>query len=96
MATPDEVVNLGSNSDPPNVNAEELAQLVAQRLMKDFSLPTVGAQPSAILLDAAQREYALKNLHYNPLPHYMGETSEDSLQFMKEYYNTVSTIPLCN
>ena len=96
MATAEVVDNLGSDSAPPNINVEELAQLVAQRLMKDFSLPTVRAQPSVILLDAAQREYALKNLHYNTLPHYMGETSEDSLQFMKEYYNMVSTIPLSN
>ena len=53
MTTAEVVVNLGSNFDPTNRNVEELAQLVAQRLIKDFSLPTVGAQPSVILLDAA-------------------------------------------
>ena len=48
--------------------------------MKEFSLPTVGAQPSAIALNAAQRDYELKNLHYNILSSYFGKPNEDALQ----------------
>ena len=62
--------------------------------MKEFSLPVVGAHPSAIALNAAQRDYELKNLHYNILPSYYGKPNEDALQFMKEYYNAITTIPL--
>ena len=62
--------------------------------MKEFSLPTVGTQPSAIALNAAQRDYELKNLHYNILPSYFGKPNQDALQFMKEYYNAITTIPL--
>ena len=41
----------------------EPEQVQEQRCMKVFSLPTIGLQPSAILLDEAQRNYELKNLH---------------------------------
>ena len=40
-------------------------QLQDQRMMKEFSLPTVGSHPSTILLNDAQRNYKLKNLLYN-------------------------------
>ena len=63
--------------------------------MKEFSLPVVGAHPSAIALNAAQRDYELKNLHYNILPSYYRKPSENALQVMKEYYNAVydTTVP---
>ena len=65
---------------------------VIQRLMKYFALPILGAQPSAILLSDLQRSYELKSSHFNTLPVFRGEPDEDSLQFMKEYYDVVTTI----
>ena len=84
----------GSTSSSSTSTGSEHGQ--DQRMMKEFSLPTVGSHPSAILLDNAQRNYELKNLHYNTLPHFGGNLSEDCLQFMKEYYNVVTTFPLRN
>ncbi|KAK0585748.1 hypothetical protein LWI29_033483 [Acer saccharum] len=62
--------------------------------MKYFALPILGAQLSAILLSDLQRSYELKSSHFNTLPVFRGEPDEDSLQFMKEYYDAVTTICL--
>ncbi|KAK0605976.1 hypothetical protein LWI29_032753 [Acer saccharum] len=67
---------------------------VIQRLMKYFALPILGAQPLAILLSDLQRSYELKSSHFNTLLVFRGEPDEDSLQFMKEYYDAVTTIRL--
>ena len=67
---------------------------VTQRLTKDFALPIMGAQPSMILLSDLQPSYELKSSHFNTLPVFRGKPDEDSLQFMKEYYNIVTTIRL--
>ncbi|KAK0574092.1 hypothetical protein LWI29_018062 [Acer saccharum] len=67
---------------------------IIQRLMKYFALLILGAQPSAILLSDLQRSYELKSSHFNTLPVFRGEPDEDSLQFMKEYYDAVTTIRL--
>ena len=67
---------------------------VTQRLMKDFAFPIMGAQLSAILLSDLQQSYELKSSHFNTLPVFRGETDEDSLQFMKEYYDVITTIRL--
>ena len=87
-------LEIGSTSS--SSSSEGPDQEMDRRMMKEFSLPTVGSHPSAILLDDAQRNYELKNLHYNTLPHFGGALSEDCLQFMKEYYSVVTTFPLRN
>ena len=50
-----------------------LPQVDQRRFMKDFSLPIIEDQLSAILLNTAQRNYELKNQHYNTLPVYFGK-----------------------
>ena len=67
---------------------------VTQRLTKDFALPIMGAQPSMILLSDLQPSYELKSSHFNTLPVFRGKPNEDSLQFMKEYYDIITTIRL--
>ena len=62
--------------------------------MKDFALPILGAQPLAILLSDLQRSYELKSSHFNTFPIFYGKPDEDSLQFMKEYYDVITTIRL--
>ncbi|KAK3212378.1 hypothetical protein Dsin_017084 [Dipteronia sinensis] len=62
--------------------------------MKDYALPIVGSQPSAILLETAPSNYELKNMHYNTLPVFHGQPMEDAHRFMKEFYHVTTTILL--
>jgi hypothetical protein len=89
------------DSSPPHTQDRErrespvpLPIVDGRRFMKDFNLPMIEEQPSAIRLNDAQRNYELKNQHYNTLPVYFGKLNEDALQFMKEYYNVMTTIRL--
>ena len=90
------VLELGGSSSSPNSDRtmEEQNPPAVQRFMKDYSVPTLDAQPTAIPLNEAQRNYELKTVHFNTLPTYYGKPNEDALQFMKEYYNVITTIPL--
>ena len=89
-------IELGSSpsSSESHRTMEEQNPPAVQRFMKDYSVPTLDAQPTAIPLNEAQSNYELKTVHFNTLPTYYGKPNEDALQFMKEYYNVITTIPL--
>ena len=77
----------------PHLSPTRSEELVWPRTMKDYALPTIRTQPSAILLDQASRNYELKSFHFNMLPSYYGRQDEDALQFMKDYCFMLEIFP---
>ena len=52
--------------------------------MGEYAFPTIGNQPSPIVLDPMLRRYKLKSMHINLLPSFYGLLNEECLQFMKD------------
>ena len=49
--------------------------------LRDIQRPVISASPSCIVLSAAARNYDLKTLQFNMIPHFHGLPSEDALAF---------------
>ncbi|KAI9162267.1 hypothetical protein LWI28_025596 [Acer negundo] len=61
-------LGIGSSPSDNDKTMEEPNLPAVQRFMKDYALPTLDAQPSAIQLNEARRNYELKTVHFNTLP----------------------------
>lgn len=85
-----------NSMEDPNAtpNRTKTPKVDQPRTMKDYALPTIGEQPSAIHLNQDSRNYELKSFHFNMLPSYYGQGNEDPLQFMKEYHSVLETFPI--
>ena len=78
----------GNPRVPPQGNGDNRAYL------RDIQRPIISASPSCIVLSAAARNYDLKTLQFNMIPHFHALPSEDALAFMREFCSVIATFPL--
>ena len=64
------------------------------QLMKDFMKPTVQRATSCIYLEQIARDYDLKPQYYPLLPSFYGMSGEDPIDFIREYEEVISRIPI--
>lgn len=62
--------------------------------MRELARPVVAPSGSCIRLRATTRNYELKGIHYNMLPSFYGLASEDTLNFIRDFYGVVEHFPL--
>jgi hypothetical protein len=92
----DEQAPMREDEAPPREEVtQETPTNQGQRMtIGEYSLPTIGNQPSPIVLDPVAKRYELKSMHINLLPSFYGKLNEDCLQFMKEYSAIIETFPI--
>ena len=86
--------NESNHSETEESVESDMAENQPVPLMGDFARPVVEASPSCIVLPTEVRNYVLKNMHFKILPLFYGMASEDSLNFIREFYAIVQTFPL--
>ena len=62
--------------------------------LRDIQRPHITSNPSCIRLSAAARNYEFRNIHLNSLPQFHGLGSEDALEFIREFFYAIETLPL--
>ncbi|CAA0822233.1 Unknown protein, partial [Striga hermonthica] len=82
------------SSKGSNLNMGERQQLAPRNTLQTLAQPYIGPVTPCIHLPDAARNYELKMIHYNQLPAFHGLPSEDPLNFIREFYNVLSTSPL--
>ncbi|CAA0812210.1 Unknown protein, partial [Striga hermonthica] len=87
--------SLASNKPASMVNHKQQGENNPPRsLLRDMAQPMIGPVTSCIWLGPAARNYEIKTIHYNQLPSFYGLPNEDSLHFIREFYNVLQTFPL--
>ena len=71
-----------------------MANVPAQRKMRELARPVVSTLGSPIQLPDETRNYELKGSHYNMLPSFLGLANEDPLNFIRTFYHTLEHFPL--
>ncbi|KAK4263286.1 hypothetical protein QN277_028722 [Acacia crassicarpa] len=60
----------------------------------DIQRPYITFHPLCIQLSRGARNYEFKNIHLNALTTFNGHQTEDALDFLREYYAVIDTLPL--
>ena len=66
----------------------------APRLFKDFMFPSEVCTDPPIVLTEKVRNYEMKSYQFDMLPSFHGDTCEDPLAFLRDFYKVVHCFPL--